>query len=117
MSRLTPDTVPKRGEGAGPRHHQVGSPARALADHGVGLEWGPVSTGEGVEWRVEGALWWRWQAFAAYWHGGGGSEMTHGPVALPRDRGITGGCGTQSGVSDIEVLRHPLVQGRVEAAR
>jgi hypothetical protein len=43
--------------------------------------------------------------------------MTDGPVALLRDRGRTGGGGTQSGVSDIEGLRPPLVQGLVEAAR
>jgi hypothetical protein len=40
LSGLNTDPVSQRRECPGTRDHQVGEPARALEDHGGGLEWG-----------------------------------------------------------------------------
>jgi hypothetical protein len=83
LSGLTPNAVAKWREYPGTGHHQSGQPARALDEHGVGMELGPVSTGECPELLVSRALWWRRHALAAYRDGGGGAPVTHCPVALP----------------------------------
>ncbi len=89
LSGLNADTVSQRRECPRTRHHQVGESTRALDDHGVGLELAPLPTGECPAWLVSRALWWRWQAPEAHWDCRGGAEVTHGAVAIPRDRGLT----------------------------
>ena len=44
LSGLNANAVSQRREGPGTGHHQVGQPARALDEHGVGMELGTVST-------------------------------------------------------------------------
>jgi hypothetical protein len=117
LSGLHANAVSQWRECPGTRHHQVGEPTRALEDHGVGVELAPVSTGECPEWLVSRALWWRRQTPEAYRHGRGSPEVTPGAVALPRNRGHTRGCRTQSGVSGLSVLRQAVALVLVEAAR
>jgi hypothetical protein len=76
-----------------------------------------VSAGEGREWLVARALWRRWQAVKASWHGGGGAEVAHCPGALPGDRSQTCGGGMHSGISRIAGLRQASPVVLVEAAR
>jgi hypothetical protein len=66
---------------------------------------------------VSRALWWRWHAFETSGDGGGGSSVAHGPVALPRDGGMTGRRRTQRGVSRLAVLRPRVTWVRVAATR
>jgi hypothetical protein len=57
------------------------------------------------------------QALATDWDCGRGPQVTHGALALSRDRGDTRGSGAQSGVSAWLMRRHASVWVLVEATR
>src|SRR5262249_53643163 len=111
------DAVSQRRACPRTRHDQVGEPARALDDHGVGVEWAALAAGECAACVVSRALWSWWQTFATDGDGGGGAQVTHGAVAFPRDRGDTRGCGTQRSRSAGLRRCHASVWVLVEAAR
>src|SRR5262249_36531315 len=72
LSGLHADSVSKRRKGAGTRDHQVGQPAWALDDHGVGVEMGTLAAGQCPERLVSAALREQGEAVAADWDCGGG---------------------------------------------
>src|SRR4030095_10745885 len=117
LSGLDADPVSKWRECPRTRHHQVGQSTRALDDHGVGLELGPLPAGECPELLVSRALWWRRKAPETHWDCRGGAEVTHCPVALPGDWAPTRGSETQRGISGVSVLRQASDLVLVEAAR
>jgi hypothetical protein len=114
---MNADPVSQRREGPGTGGHQVGASARVLDDHGVGLELGALPAGECLELLVSRAFWGWGQAPEAHRDCGGGAEVTHGAVAILRDRGITCGGRAQRGVSGMTVRSQASALGLVEAAR
>ena len=117
LSGLPADAVSQWGKRAGTREHQSGPPAWALDDHGVGGEWAALAAGQRPACVVSRALRERGPALATAGDGGRGAPVTHGALALPRDRGDTRRGGAQRGVSTGGMRCHAAVGVLVEAAR
>jgi hypothetical protein len=117
LSGLHADTIAQRRQCPRTREHQGGQSARALDDHGVGVELAALAAGQRPAGLVSGALREWWEALETDGHGRCGPSVTHGALALPRDRGDTRGSGAHRGRNAWRMRRHASVWVLVEAAR
>jgi hypothetical protein len=117
LSGLHADPIAKRRQCPRTREHQGGQSARALDEHGVGVEWAALAAGQRPAWLVSGALREWWDALATAGDGRCGPSVTHGALAPPRARGDTRGSGASRRRNAGLRRRHASVWGRVAAAR
>jgi hypothetical protein len=114
---LHADTIAQRRKCPRTRERQGGPSARALDDHGVGVEVAALAAGQRPACLVSGALRSWWEAPETDWDCRCGPSVTHCALALPRDWGDTRGSGAQRSINAWLMRRHASVWVLVEAAR
>jgi hypothetical protein len=113
--RRHPDAVSPWRECPRARAEQVRQPARALDDHGVGVERAAVSARQCPQCGVSCRLWQRWQTPETAWDCGGGAHGTDCALALLGDWGAPGGSGAQNTGSAVAMCSHTAALVLVEA--